>query len=61
MTKANTQSQQSVAQNELQGDDRTEFLSDKVSTPKNPSRTKRALSKREIMEQLSRERFPWDE
>jgi hypothetical protein len=61
MTKANTQSQQSVAQNELQGDDRTEFLSDEVSTPKDSSRTKRALSKREIMEQLSRERFPWDE
>ena len=61
MTKANTQSQQSVAQNELQGDDRTEFLSDEVSIPKDSSRTKRALSKREIMEQLSRERFPWDE
>jgi hypothetical protein len=61
MTKANTQPQQSVAQNELQGDDRTEFLSDEVSTPKDSSRTKRALSKREIMEQLSRERFPWDE
>jgi len=61
MTKANTQSQQLVAQNELQGDDRTEILSVEKIIQQDSSRTKRALSKREIMEQLSRERFPWDE
>lgn len=29
--------------------------------PHQANRQRRSLSKREIMEQLSRERFPWDE
>jgi hypothetical protein len=61
MTKLNTQSQQSDAKSDPQGDDQTEAMYGEVSTPKDSSRTKRVLSKREIMEQLSRERFPWDE
>ena len=61
MTKPNTQSQQSDAKSDPQEDDQTEDLSDETSTTKGSSRIKRALSKREIMEQLSRERFPWDE
>jgi hypothetical protein len=38
-----------------------ELVSDEVSTAQDSSKIKKALSKREIMEQLSRERFPWDE
>ena len=36
-------------------------LADDASTARDSNRAKNALSKREIMEQLSRERFPWDE
>jgi hypothetical protein len=38
-----------------------ELASDEASAAQDSSRVKKALSKREIMEQLSRERFPWDE
>ena len=38
-----------------------ELASDEVSAVRDPNRAQKALSKREIMEQLSRERFPWDE
>lgn len=41
--------------------DQEEFVSGEVSTTQEADGTKKALSKREIMEQLSRERFPWDE
>jgi hypothetical protein len=38
-----------------------ELASDNQATEQDSNRTKKALSKREIMERLSRERFPWDE
>ena len=38
-----------------------ELVPNEASTALDSSRVKKALSKREIMEQLSRERFPWDE
>jgi hypothetical protein len=38
-----------------------ELAPDEVSAAQDSNRAKKALSKREIMEQLSRERFPWDE
>jgi len=38
-----------------------ELAPDEASTAQNSSKTKMAPSKREIMEQLSRERFPWDD
>jgi hypothetical protein len=38
-----------------------ELVSDEASTAQESNRAKKALSKREIMEQLSRERFPWDD
>ena len=46
-----------------QGDEQSETLSDSERRAKygvNASR-KSAISKRELMEELSRERFPWDE
>lgn len=36
-------------------------LADEASNARDSNRAKNVLSKREIMEQLSRERFPWDE
>ena len=38
-----------------------ELAPDEVSTAQDSNRVKKTLSKREIMEQLSKERFPWDE
>jgi hypothetical protein len=61
VNKLNSQSQPLVTQRDHQNDDRTEVLSVEKMIQQDSSRTKRALSKREIMEQLSRERFPWDE
>jgi hypothetical protein len=63
---ANTQSLKMPTQNEEKIEDRAEEVSDKVSAVQDQessevNKPKRALSKREIMEQLSRERFPWDE
>lgn len=47
-----------------QDDRRVESQKEDVSeesTAQGSNTSKKALSKREIMEQLSRERFPWDE
>ena len=38
-----------------------ELATNEASNAQNSSGVKKALSKREIMEQLSRERFPWDD
>lgn len=43
------------------GENQKELGSDEASTARDSNGVKKALSKREIMEQLSRERFPWDE
>ena len=42
-------------------DHQTEGVSDEFISAQDTKRPQKALSKREIMEQLSRERFPWDE
>lgn len=62
----NTHSQQTPTQSEERAEDRAEEVFDEASDVKDQetkqaNQPKRALSKREIMEQLSRERFPWDE
>jgi uncharacterized membrane protein required for colicin V production len=55
-----TQSQKAVVQSDEKIKDQAKVLSEASAVP-NPNKAKKALSKREIMEQLSRERFPWDE
>ena len=57
----NSHSQKTPIQSNEQAEDQVAAHSDGASTVQDSSRTKKALSKREIMEQLSRERFPWDE
>jgi hypothetical protein len=60
----NTNSQKPPAQSTQGGEaveSQKELTSDEASTAQDSNRAKKALSKREIMEQLSRERFPWDE
>jgi hypothetical protein len=60
-TKLNPEKQRSLINS--QSDEQSETLSDSESRAKygvNASR-KSAISKRELMEELSRERFPWDE
>ena len=42
-------------------DDQAESRADHRCDVLDSIKAKKALSKREIMEQLSRERFPWDE
>jgi hypothetical protein len=62
MTNAN--SQKTPAQSAQGGgavESQKELAPDEISTTQDSNRAKKALSKREIMEQLSRERFPWDE
>ena len=60
-TKFNPEKQRSLIVS--QSDEQSETLSDSERRAKygvNASR-KSAISKRELMEELSRERFPWDE
>lgn len=57
----NTHSENTVLQDDKKPGDDAESLIAETSGDHAPSRAKKALSKREIMEQLSRERFPWDE
>ena len=60
----NVNSQKSSDQSTKEGEaieDQKELPSKEASATQDSSRVKKALSKREIMEQLSRERFPWDE
>ncbi|QWD64586.1 hypothetical protein [Polynucleobacter sp. MWH-UH2A] len=62
----NAQSQNMPTQSEEKTEDQTGEASDEASAVQEQgssevNKPKRALSKREIMEQLSRERFPWDE
>ena len=59
MTKSQTH--KSIEQSDQQEDDQSGVLPDEASVLQGPNKTKKALSKREIMEQLSRDRFPWDE
>jgi len=59
--KLNPEKQRSLI--DSQSDEQSETLSDSERRAKygvNASR-KSAISKRELMEELSRERFPWDE
>ena len=59
--KLNPEKQRSLI--DSQSDEQSETLSDSEHRAKygvNASR-KSAISKRELMEELSRERFPWDE
>ena len=48
-------------ENDQEIDHQTEGVSDEFISAQDTKRPQKALSKREIMEQLSRERFPWDE
>jgi hypothetical protein len=62
----NAHLQKIPTQSEDRVKDRAEEVSDETSDVQEQrssdvNKPKRALSKREIMEQLSRERFPWDE
>jgi hypothetical protein len=62
----NTHSQKMLTQSEEKVEDRTEKVSDEVTAveeqeSRDVGKPKRALSKREMMDQLSRERFPWDQ
>ncbi|QWD62571.1 hypothetical protein [Polynucleobacter sp. MWH-UH25E] len=62
----NVNSQKIPTQSEDRVEDPAEEVSDEISAVQEQrssdvNKPKRALSKREIMEQLSRERFPWDE
>ncbi len=57
----NTHSEKTVLQDDKKSGDDAESIMAETSGNDAPGRTKKALSKREIMEQLSRERFPWDE
>lgn len=54
-------SQTPPAQTDDKAEGQSEVTSDGAASELDLRRTKKALSKREIMEQLSRERFPWDE
>jgi hypothetical protein len=41
--------------------DQAEIIADQVHWKKNGANRQKSLSKSEIMEELSRERFPWEE
>lgn len=58
---ANTQPLTKFAQNDGEVRDQDELVIREDSNTRDSISPKKALSKREIMEQLSRERFPWDE
>ena len=62
MTNMNSQKppDQSTQENEA-AESQKKLATDEESAAQNSNKAKKALSKREIMEQLSRERFPWDE
>lgn len=62
MTNMNSQKppDQSTQENET-AESQKKLATDEESAAQNSNKAKKALSKREIMEQLSRERFPWDE
>jgi hypothetical protein len=62
MTNENSQitSNQSTQESEAV-ESQKKLATDEESAAQNSNKAKKALSKREIMEQLSRERFPWDE
>ena len=62
MTNVNSQKppDQSTQENETV-ESQKKLATDEESAAQNSNKAKKALSKREIMEQLSRERFPWDE
>ena len=62
----NNYPQKTIAQSQEKAKDQIGEEFDEASDTKEQesseaSKPKKALSKREIMEQLSRERFPWDE
>jgi hypothetical protein len=61
----NIRSQKIPAQIDEKAEDLTEEASamqeQESKEPSGPNKPRRGLSKREIMEQLSRDRFPWDE
>jgi hypothetical protein len=62
----NNHSQKKPIQSEEKVEDRTEKAFDEAAAvqeqmPRDVGKPKRALSKREMMDQLSRERFPWDQ
>ena len=60
----NVNSQKTPAQSTQGGEaveSQKELAPDEAFTAQDSNRVKKALSKREIMEQLSRARFPWDE
>ncbi|QKM64256.1 hypothetical protein DCO17_02820 [Polynucleobacter tropicus] len=62
MTNANSQKTPAQSTQESGAvESQKELATDQVSNAQDSNRAKKALSKREIMEQLSRERFPWDE
>jgi hypothetical protein len=62
----NALSQKMPTQSEEKAEDRAEKVSDEATAvqereSRDVGKPKRALSKREMMDQLSRERFPWDQ
>lgn len=57
----NTPIHKTPDQSEKEVKDQTESAAGETSDIQDPKKPNRALSKREIMEQLSRERFPWEE
>ena len=61
MQMANNHSHKMPDQDDQEINHQTEGVSDEFISAQDTKRPQKALSKREIMEQLSRERFPWDE